>query len=80
MEHRSATLPDEAGLDEDMLAEDPLDQFAAWMADAVAVPLPEPTAMVLATVSASGRPRARTVLLKELRFRRIHVLYEPHLP
>lgn len=56
--------PDEPNLDEDMLAEDPLDQFAAWMADAVAVPLPEPTAMVLATVSASGRPRARTVLLK----------------
>jgi pyridoxamine 5'-phosphate oxidase len=47
-----------------MLAEDPLDQFAAWMADAVAVPLPEPTAMVLATVSGSGQPRARSVLLK----------------
>ncbi len=56
--------PDEPNLDEEMLAADPLDQFAAWMADAVAVPLPEPTAMVLATVSASGRPRARTVLLK----------------
>ena len=56
--------PDEPNLDGDMLAEDPLDQFAAWMADAVAVPLPEPTAMVLATVSAGGRPRARTVLLK----------------
>jgi pyridoxamine 5'-phosphate oxidase len=46
------------------LADDPMTQFSAWMADAVAVPLPEPTAMVLATVSASGRPRARTVLLK----------------
>ena len=56
--------PDEPILTEDMLAEDPMDQFAAWMADAVARPLPEPTAMVLATVSASGRPRARTVLLK----------------
>jgi pyridoxamine 5'-phosphate oxidase len=55
---------DEPNLDEGMLAEDPMDQFAAWMGDAVAVPLPEPTAMVLATVSASGRPRARTVLLK----------------
>jgi pyridoxamine 5'-phosphate oxidase len=57
--------PDEPNLAEEMLAEDPMDQFAAWMADAVAVPLPEPTAMVLATVSASGRPRARTVLLKQ---------------
>lgn len=47
-----------------MLADDPLAQFTAWMADAVAAALPEPTAMVLATVSASGRPRARTVLLK----------------
>ena len=55
---------DEPNLDEGMLAEDPMDQFAAWMGDAVAVPLPEPTAMVLATVSASGQPRARTVLLK----------------
>ena len=56
--------PDEAILTEDMLAADPMDQFAAWMADAVAAGVPEPTAMVLATVSASGRPRARTVLLK----------------
>lgn len=55
---------DEPNLDEGTLAEDPMDQFAAWMGDALAVPLPEPTAMVLATVSASGRPRARTVLLK----------------
>jgi pyridoxamine 5'-phosphate oxidase len=56
--------PDEAILTEDMLADDPMDQFAAWMADAVEAGVPEPTAMVLATVSASGRPRARTVLLK----------------
>ncbi len=54
----------EATLTEAVVAPDPLDQFAAWMADVMAVPLPEPTAMVLATVSASGRPRARTVLLK----------------
>jgi len=47
-----------------MLARDPLAQFAAWMADAVAAPLPEPTAMVLSTVSASGWPRGRMVLLK----------------
>jgi pyridoxamine 5'-phosphate oxidase len=56
--------PDEPVLTEEMLAADPMNQFAAWMADAVAAPLPEPTAMVLATVSASGRPRGRTVLLK----------------
>jgi pyridoxamine 5'-phosphate oxidase len=51
-----------------MLADDPMTQFARWMKDAIGLPrttLPEPTAMVLATVSAAGRPRARTVLLKE---------------
>jgi pyridoxamine 5'-phosphate oxidase len=48
-----------------MLAADPVEQFSAWLADAAAAGLPEPNAMVLSTVSAAGRPRARTVLLKE---------------
>ena len=52
------------GLAEETLSGDPMTQFARWMADAEARSLPEPTAMVLATVSAEGRPRARTVLLK----------------
>jgi len=52
------------GLDEATLAADPVDQFAAWLADAVAAGLPEPNAMVLSTVSAAGRPRSRSVLLK----------------
>jgi pyridoxamine 5'-phosphate oxidase len=56
--------PDEPALCAPMLAADPITQFAAWMADAVAAALPEPTAMALSTVSASGRPRARMVLLK----------------
>jgi pyridoxamine 5'-phosphate oxidase len=56
--------PPTSGLDEGMLAADPVEQFARWMADVVAAALPEPTAMVLATVSADGWPRARTVLLK----------------
>jgi pyridoxamine 5'-phosphate oxidase len=51
-------------LSEDILAGDPMTQFAAWMAQARERSIPEPTAMVLATVSAEGRPRARTVLLK----------------
>jgi pyridoxamine 5'-phosphate oxidase len=56
----------EAGpvLTESMLAADPVDQFSAWLADAAAGGLPEPNAMVLATVSAAGRPRSRSVLLK----------------
>jgi pyridoxamine 5'-phosphate oxidase len=57
----TAGLP---GLTEDALAPDPMAQFARWMADAQARGVPEPTAMVLATVSAEGLPRARTVLLK----------------
>ncbi len=60
-----ATQGADPGLEESMLAADPVDQFSAWLADAVAAGLPEPNAMVLSTVSASGRPRARSVLLKE---------------
>jgi pyridoxamine 5'-phosphate oxidase len=51
-------------LSEDMLADDPVEQFSGWLSDAVQAGLPEPNAMVLATVSAEGHPRARTVLLK----------------
>jgi len=55
---------DSAAWSEAMMAGDPMTQFAVWMSDAEARSLPEPTAMVLATTSAEGRPRARTVLLK----------------
>jgi pyridoxamine 5'-phosphate oxidase len=51
-------------LSEDTMAGDPMTQFAGWLAQAQQHGLAEPTAMVLATVSAAGRPRARTVLLK----------------
>jgi pyridoxamine 5'-phosphate oxidase len=52
-------------LETDMVDADPVAQFSAWLADATAAGLPQPNAMVLATVSPSGQPRARTVLLKE---------------
>jgi pyridoxamine 5'-phosphate oxidase len=51
-------------LSESSLDADPVAQFSRWLADAVAAEIPQPNAMVLATASASGRPRARTVLLK----------------
>jgi pyridoxamine 5'-phosphate oxidase len=51
-------------LDEHDLAATPEEQFARWLADAVAAGVPEPNAMTLATASADGRPSARTVLLK----------------
>jgi pyridoxamine 5'-phosphate oxidase len=53
-----------ASLDVDTVARDPLDQFAQWYDAALDSALREPTAMVLATVDADGRPAARMVLLK----------------
>lgn len=50
-------------LDETHLASTPLAQFQAWFDEALAVSLPEPNAMVVAT--ADGQPSARSVLLKE---------------
>jgi pyridoxamine 5'-phosphate oxidase len=52
-------------MSEGMLDGDPMAQFAHWLTDAQGHGIPEPTAMLLATVSAQGRPRARTVLLKD---------------
>ncbi|HEX4140415.1 MAG TPA: pyridoxamine 5'-phosphate oxidase [Candidatus Methylacidiphilales bacterium] len=53
------------GLDESDLAADPFAQFAAWFQDALNCPaIREPNAMVLATISPEGQPRARYVLLK----------------
>ena len=42
------------------------EQCARWLDDAVAAGLPEPNAMVLATVGADGLPSSRTVLAKGL--------------
>jgi pyridoxamine 5'-phosphate oxidase len=47
-----------------MLPDEPIELFQAWMDDVVRAGLPEPTAMVLSTVSADQRPRGRMVLLK----------------
>ena len=44
----------------------PVVQFRAWLEEAVAARLDEPTAMNLATVDAAGQPAARIVLLKGL--------------
>ncbi|WP_300608156.1 pyridoxamine 5'-phosphate oxidase [Trebonia sp.] len=46
----------------EMLDACPMKQFAYWLGEAVSAGLPEPTAMVLATMG--ERPHARTVLLK----------------
>lgn len=51
-------------LEREDLAADPIAQFDAWMAEACASGMIEPTAMSLATVGADGGPLLRTVLLK----------------
>ena len=53
-----------AELDESASAADPLQQFQAWLDQAIAGQLPEPNAMTLATVGADGRPSTRVVLIK----------------
>lgn len=45
----------------------PMPFFSRWFDEACAAEQPEPNAMVLSTVDSAGYPRARAVLLKELR-------------
>lgn len=53
-----------AGLSEADADPDPISQFERWFQDALDASLPLPNAMTLATVSPSGAPDARIVLLK----------------
>jgi pyridoxamine 5'-phosphate oxidase len=55
-----------AALSERDAAADPYLQFSRWFDEAVAAAVPEPNAMTLATVDASGQPAARIVLLKSV--------------
>lgn len=55
-----------ATLDENEVPSDPFAQFNKWFAEAQAAQVPEPNALVLATVSPEGQPSSRTVLLKAL--------------
>jgi pyridoxamine 5'-phosphate oxidase len=45
-------------------SKDPIQLFSEWFEEAKKTTLPEPTAMLLATVSPDGKPSARVVLLK----------------
>ena len=53
-------------LSEETVHPNPLIQFNQWMQEALAAAVEEPTAMVLSTVSETGQPSARVVLLKAL--------------
>jgi pyridoxamine 5'-phosphate oxidase len=51
-------------LEETHLLSDPIEQFKSWLVDAEKAEIFEPNAFVLGTVTSSGQPRSRTVLLK----------------
>jgi pyridoxamine 5'-phosphate oxidase len=52
-----------ARLQEQELADDPIDQIEEWLDEARALGVPMPEAMTLATADGEGRPSARIVLL-----------------
>ncbi len=52
------------GLSETDADRNPFKQFQVWFDQALAAQLPEPNAMTVATVTKSGKPRARVLLLK----------------
>lgn len=52
------------GLDLDELDDNPYRQFELWFTQAIDSEIPEPNAMSIATVSETGQPSLRTVLLK----------------
>ena len=53
-----------SGLAEKDLARDPFRQFQKWFQEAEAAKVIEPNAMVVSTVSKSGQPSSRVILLK----------------
>lgn len=54
------------GLVEGDMTDSPFPQFEMWFSGVIAVGIEEPTAFVLATADAEGRPSARAVLMKEM--------------
>ncbi len=52
------------GMSRTDLAKDPVKQFSLWFDQARTTHVPDPTAMILATVGRNGQPSQRTVLLK----------------
>ncbi|RUM46271.1 MAG: pyridoxamine 5'-phosphate oxidase [Desulfocapsa sp.] len=53
-----------SGLERKDLLSDPMAQFSHWFNQAKDTGIPDPNAMILATVSKEGHPSQRTVLLK----------------
>lgn len=57
-------MSDAPPLCEEFAPTDPFELFALWYEAALQLPLPEPTAMTLATATVDGIPSARVVLLR----------------
>lgn len=55
----------QGGLELTDLAANPIEQFKRWMEQTIATQIPDPTAMTIATVDATGQPSQRIVLLKQ---------------
>ena len=55
----------ERPLDESLVSKDPLAEFSLWFEEAIAAQIPLANAMTLATVSPTGKPSLRVVLLKQ---------------
>jgi pyridoxamine 5'-phosphate oxidase len=56
----------QGGLRREMLNDEPIAQFEAWLQQAIDAKFSDPTAMVVATVDDTGQPSQRIVLLKHL--------------
>ena len=54
------------GLARENLHENPIEQFKRWMQQTIDAKIPDPNAMTVATVDATGQPSQRIVLLKNL--------------
>ncbi len=54
------------GLSRDDLSDEPVEQFNRWLREAIASEVQDPTAMTVATVSDTGQPSQRIVLLKHV--------------
>jgi pyridoxamine 5'-phosphate oxidase len=67
---------DDPGVFPDPLPADPMPLLSAWFSEArAAAVMPNPDAMVLSTVEASGEPAARVVLCKAMNIARGYVVF-----
>ena len=64
--HDQRTNYNKSELSEDIIQQDPFNQFMLWFKDVQTSSIREANAMVIATATADGKPSARIVLLKEV--------------